>query len=318
MRAMFQVFIAHASSDKVRFVRRLCRDLRKRGVTVWIDEDAIRVGDSLFESIQRGLEVSQHVVVVLSRASVRRSWFRSELAAAFNLERDRRGTRILPVLIENCSIPTFLKDKRFADFRSSYVDGLGSVLTALGIAGRNDSWQNFYALSSTVLLDVHQRDGRAVSYEKRLSLVCTRDAVADTVESFTADGTMSAFSTAPGTIAGTWTESGRQYIRIVYRSPLRLEQRLQYVFRMQMQDAFTRECEYWEGIQHGPADHYRLSVRFPRQRPPTRWATEERVANKVTASRWTARRYVRAERTTLRLDVKDPEMFRSYILRWCW
>jgi hypothetical protein len=43
----------------------------------------------------------------------------------------KKGTVVLPVLIEDCDIPTLLRDRLYADFRHNFQDGLAKLLTVL-------------------------------------------------------------------------------------------------------------------------------------------------------------------------------------------
>jgi hypothetical protein len=67
-----KVFMSHTSSDKP-FVARLAADLARIGVGVWYDSWEIRGGESIVEKINERLSANDHLVVVLSPASVRSS-----------------------------------------------------------------------------------------------------------------------------------------------------------------------------------------------------------------------------------------------------
>ena len=125
-----QVFICHASEDKP-FVRVLARDLKAYGVPVWFDEWALKVGDSLTEKIQEGIQSSGWLLVILSKKSVRSGWVRRELSSGLALELEKKSVYVLPVLKESCQIPLFLKDKLYADFRKPYRVGLELLLRRL-------------------------------------------------------------------------------------------------------------------------------------------------------------------------------------------
>ena len=64
----YDAFISHASEDKAGFVRPLAKALGKMGFRVWYDEFELRVGDSLRQSIDKGLINSRFGIVVLSSA----------------------------------------------------------------------------------------------------------------------------------------------------------------------------------------------------------------------------------------------------------
>jgi hypothetical protein len=60
-----KVFLCHSSSDKL-FVDRLASDLEKVNIGVWYDKWEIKVGDSLIEKIQEGLENNDYLAIILS------------------------------------------------------------------------------------------------------------------------------------------------------------------------------------------------------------------------------------------------------------
>jgi len=125
-----QVFLAHSSEDHVK-VGRLAYDLRRRGIPVWFDEWELKVGDSLHDKIEEGIRTSGYLTVVLSPHSVESAWVKKELNAALSLELEKRQVFVLPALIAECEIPLFLKDKMYADFRSTHEKGLEELLARL-------------------------------------------------------------------------------------------------------------------------------------------------------------------------------------------
>jgi hypothetical protein len=90
------LFISHASEDKEDFVRPLAEALTSRGVVVWYDEFQLRVGDSLRQSIDRGLVSSRFGVVVLSSSFFAKNWPQYELNGM--VAREMNGVKvILPI-----------------------------------------------------------------------------------------------------------------------------------------------------------------------------------------------------------------------------
>jgi len=113
----YSIFLSHTWSDKP-FVRRLASDLRDAGVSVWIDEAEIQVGDSLIEKIREGFDHVDYVGVVLSPGAIESPWFQKELDVAMNQEIDGRRVKVLPLLHRACDLPSFLAGKLYADFTS--------------------------------------------------------------------------------------------------------------------------------------------------------------------------------------------------------
>jgi len=93
---VYDVFVCHASEDKDGFVRPLVKALEQRAVSVWYDEHALRVGDSLRRSIDKGLTKSRFGVVVLSTSFFRKNWPQYELDGLVSKEMTG-GKVILPI-----------------------------------------------------------------------------------------------------------------------------------------------------------------------------------------------------------------------------
>jgi hypothetical protein len=124
------VFISHTSADIV-WCRTLAFDLQARGFRVWFDEWELNVGDSINDKIAKAINETGYLIVVLSRTSVTSKWVGKEINAALvrQLEEDR--VIVLPILIEDCEIPIFLRDLIYADCRTDYPSGLHHTLKRL-------------------------------------------------------------------------------------------------------------------------------------------------------------------------------------------
>lgn len=92
----YDFFVSHASEDKEGFVRCLAQALHERGAKVWYDEFALKVGDSLRESIDRGLANTRYGIVVLSEHFFKKEWTTKEFNALMALEIEGQA-RILPI-----------------------------------------------------------------------------------------------------------------------------------------------------------------------------------------------------------------------------
>ena len=96
---VYDVFISHASEDKVAFVEPLAKFLRAYGVKVWYDRFIFKPGDSISGRIDEGLSSSRYGVVVLSPAFFEKRWTDAEYRALLALQNsDADGRRrIIPV-----------------------------------------------------------------------------------------------------------------------------------------------------------------------------------------------------------------------------
>jgi hypothetical protein len=77
----WDVFISRASEDKDAIARPIAERLSQAGLRVWIDDQALILGDSLRQKIDDGLAHSKWGVVVLSSSFLAKEWPRAELDA---------------------------------------------------------------------------------------------------------------------------------------------------------------------------------------------------------------------------------------------
>ena len=125
-----KLFISYSSKDK-NFVKRLARDLRMRGIKVWVDFWEIKVGDSIVAKIEDAIQDNDYFAVVLTPTSVKSNWVKKELAAGLIKELEEKSVVVLPLLAKKCRIPPLMKDKKYADFVTNYRKGLQELLDKL-------------------------------------------------------------------------------------------------------------------------------------------------------------------------------------------
>ena len=124
------VFISHSSRNKDQ-AREIAQDLKTRGFDVWLDEWMIKVGDSIAQEIQHGLDRTDFIVVLLTGESIDSGWVEKEWQAKIGDEANKRKILVLTLLLEDCNIPILLKDKKYADFRENYQSGMTELVDAL-------------------------------------------------------------------------------------------------------------------------------------------------------------------------------------------
>ena len=124
------IFISYSHQDSA-FVERLAFQLVQKKINVWVDRWELNVGDSLITRIQDAITGASALLVVLSKASVNSAWVQKVVNSGLLRELEERRVIVLPVLIEDCEIPVFLREKVYADFRSSFDDGLRRILESV-------------------------------------------------------------------------------------------------------------------------------------------------------------------------------------------
>jgi len=124
------IFISYSHADKA-FVDKLAANLIKHDGHVWVDTWELNVGDSILNRVQEAIQASSALLIVLSKASVASEWCRKELNAGLMRELDEKRVVVLPVLVEDCEILVFLREKMYADFREEFKSGLKALVDAV-------------------------------------------------------------------------------------------------------------------------------------------------------------------------------------------
>jgi hypothetical protein len=91
-------FISHDSRDKDEVARPIAVELSKLMCPVWYDEFSLRLGDSLRESIEKGLKECKKCILVLSKNFLsNRGWTKTEFNAVFTRELLEGTNLVLPI-----------------------------------------------------------------------------------------------------------------------------------------------------------------------------------------------------------------------------
>jgi len=106
-----------------------------------VTEDANRSSAQLLHEAQSGegigaaIDEMDYFGIVLSPRSVASAWVEQELEQALANQMASRQVKVLPILLERCEIPGFLRGKVYADFTqfSGYDESFARILKTLGI-----------------------------------------------------------------------------------------------------------------------------------------------------------------------------------------
>jgi len=134
-----KVFLSHSSSDKER-IREIAKYLASEGIGYWLDEAEIKIGESLIEKVSSGLYEADLILAFLSWNSVTSEWVKKELSLAMTREIAERRVAVLPVLLEPCVLPQFLRDRLYADL--SGLDGrkeMDKLLSSIRFHAKEDT-----------------------------------------------------------------------------------------------------------------------------------------------------------------------------------
>jgi hypothetical protein len=116
-----RIFFSYSRRDG-EFALRLAKDLRKRGVQVWLDQLDIPSGARWDDEIEVALRITKTMLVILSPDSVGSEHVRDEVNVAL-----RDGDHIIPVLYRSCEVPLRLSRVQYVDFTGDYASGLARL-----------------------------------------------------------------------------------------------------------------------------------------------------------------------------------------------
>ncbi len=95
MNKKWDIFISYASEDK-EMVQKLYLLLQKQDIQVWLDQEELKVGDSITKKINEGLLNSNYFIPFISPSYLDKKWTQLELNAVIGLE-NSEDKNILPV-----------------------------------------------------------------------------------------------------------------------------------------------------------------------------------------------------------------------------
>ena len=125
-----KVYISYSHLDK-EFALKLEKSLKAQGIETWIDVFDLNAGDNIFAKIQSGINECDYIITILSKNYVNSQWTLQELEA-FEMRDVTNGTNtIIPILIEDCELPIFLRDKLYLDFRGSFKQSFDKLVSDL-------------------------------------------------------------------------------------------------------------------------------------------------------------------------------------------
>lgn len=95
----YDVFLSHGHRQRP-WVRQVVSLLRERGLKVFFDEDSISLGDDFVLALERAIDSSEILVLVLSRSSLFSKWVAFETAQRIYEDVNTPHRRLIPILVE--------------------------------------------------------------------------------------------------------------------------------------------------------------------------------------------------------------------------
>lgn len=174
---MIRAFISHSSKDKP-FVRKLKEDLNFNEVETWIDEDELKPGDKLYDTLILSLQSSSHFLIVLSNNIKNSHWVDTEINEAISSLDKKIIQKIIPIVLRKTEIPLALKGLLYADFSEiiftltndgkvsfndkNYTTELEKIIKAI-------KQSNAYNLTPTEIKNIVQKTNTAPTTYKQIT-----------------------------------------------------------------------------------------------------------------------------------------------------
>lgn len=127
-----QVFICYSRADK-KFAYQLVEELSKYELTVWMDVRSIPHGANWDLEVQKGLDASDLMLVLLTPPAVASQNVADEWS--YFIEKEKP---IVPLLIQPCDVPFRLSRRQRVDFTGDYNTGFQQLIRAIGSPALRD------------------------------------------------------------------------------------------------------------------------------------------------------------------------------------
>ncbi|MEZ5923188.1 MAG: reverse transcriptase domain-containing protein [Hyphomicrobiaceae bacterium] len=113
----FEIFISHASEDKVAIARPIFEACERYGLKAFLDEEHIGWGQSFTKKINTALGAARTIVVIVSSNSVTKDWPLTEMNTALGMEASGSKT-VVPVMVGKPDLTKLplIRGKRWIDW----------------------------------------------------------------------------------------------------------------------------------------------------------------------------------------------------------
>ena len=94
---VYDLFVSHATKDKIPYVNELYKELSKLGVRIFYDKEEISWGDNWKERILNATKQCEFAIIVISQNFFGREWTERELKV-FLSRQNKSGQKIIHIL----------------------------------------------------------------------------------------------------------------------------------------------------------------------------------------------------------------------------
>lgn|GEM_PF-1501614 len=121
------IFISHSTSDDA-FVDKLAQEFAIYGIETWVDHRDMPPGEKWVKQLESALHQSDLMLLVVSESSINSEYVEAEWHTFFDLKRP-----IIPVRVDNCDVPLFLRTFHHINFRdpANFKQSMEALLNVL-------------------------------------------------------------------------------------------------------------------------------------------------------------------------------------------
>jgi len=128
------VFLCHSSQDKPAVRKLYQRLLKYRNLEPWLDEKKILPGQDWDMEIRSAIRVSDVIIICLSKNSVtKEGYVQKEIKLALDIasEKPEGVIFLIPLLLEDCSVPDSLNKRHWVNYYENIDDNHNLLIKAL-------------------------------------------------------------------------------------------------------------------------------------------------------------------------------------------
>jgi hypothetical protein len=131
------VFISHSHQDKP-IVALIVERLKQAGHAIWVDPLKTKAGDNISRKILEGIATADAFLVVVSQNSLSSKRVQQEFSSLALSELSKRAPKIIPVLIDGSTVPSYLSNYLYIDLSRDIQGGLDALVRSLDVVQRKD------------------------------------------------------------------------------------------------------------------------------------------------------------------------------------
>ena len=177
----------------------------------------------------------------------------------------------------------------------------------------------FEVLEYESTLEFHDPKGKRATFHKRQKVRYLQDNIIAYQDQAWGDGEiLLRYRCAPGKPVDRYRLGHKTHILISLREVKNKEDIDEFNIRWGIRDGFLRDDEQWETEISHPTDHLRVSLIFPKDRPPNRVVMIEGDRQRSQVLGGNTLRTLPNGRWQVVWETKNPRLHERYILKWRW